>query len=554
MRKLLVIGLDGASPFLIESWKDDLVNMANVSKDGVHGILKSSVPPSSCPAWNCFNSGKNPGKIGVFGYQQAQFDVHSKPTLVNSTTQDSPSIWEMLSEIKVKTGVIHVPITYPPRKVNGFMVCGYLTPPGKDYTYPSELAKEIESVIKNYKVEIDYTPPEYMRNREIGFLNEAYRTLEGNFKVAKYLMGRYDWDFLIVVFTILDRIQHYFWHHMDRKHPKHDPAKEQPFKGIIKNCYEKIDFIVGELLRMADDETNLMIMSDHGFGPEYGCFHINNWLREENLLRMRKESTGNRSRLPLDFLGEKRILKAITRLALYEKVRTLHLIENMRFIIDLIPSRLRMKHPFLRTRAIMGLDWSRTKAYSFGDGFIYINLKGRESEGIVCPGREYKNLREKIIRKLKQVKLPNTNKKIVASIYKKGEIYSGKHVDVAPDLIVLGDEISLRMGSGYGELFEIPGPQSGNHRSEGIWMMRGPDVKSNLRIDADIFDLAPTILYLMGSPIPKDMDGNVLREALTIERDPMYDDREFEAREQFEYSREEEEEIKKSLKALGYID
>jgi len=267
-------------------WKDELPNLRKFMKDGVYGILESTIPPITCPAWNCFMTGKNPGKIGVFDFQQVQFNVRAAAKIVDSTSQEGSSLWEILSNYNKKIGVVNVPMTYPPTIINGFMVSGFSTPlSSRDYTYPPELLLELEKEFGKYEVDHDIVFPEYKITGQEGFLEEVYYLEEKKLEVTKYLMKTYEWDFFIAVFMMLDRIQHNFWHYMDKNHPKYNKEHAKNYKNVIKNGYLKLDAIIGELLELINEDTIVIIMSDHGFGTHYGSFFSNVWLETHGLLR-----------------------------------------------------------------------------------------------------------------------------------------------------------------------------------------------------------------------------------------------------------------------------
>lgn len=550
--------MDGASPDLIERWMDDLPNLKKIKENGVFGSLNSTIPPFSCPAWNCFMTGKNPGKIGIFDFQVGlgQFDVSSYPAIVNLTYQDSLSFWDIISDVGLKVGIINVPLTYPPTELNGFMVSGFLTPPdATDYTYPEELRDEIYRFIPNYEPTefVEMTAPELMRRREEGFLDANSLCIENTSRISDYLLRNKRWDVFVTVFTPLDRLQHYFWHHMDENHPKYDESQAQKYRNVIKDFYQKLDGIIGELEGKLDEETNIIIMSDHGFGPAYGYFHINNFLRESGFLSVEKPG---RIKVFSNYIlkGSKHLLRFIAKLGILELpfIKGAILGEKS-WIRKLTPKNIKLEHPYMRSRSFLDIDWKNTKAYAFGNNKIFINLKGRESKGIIEEGDEY----EKIVRELKDalygVRSPLTGKPLFAKIYEKKEIYKGKHTKEAPDLVVMGKEISFKMGTGKGEVFEIPGLQSGDHRQEGLIMMKGPDIKGGKRISADILDIAPTVLYMEGIAIPSDIDGRVLKEVLNIDYEIEYQEPISREKDVHKYSEEENIELQKRLKGLGYM-
>jgi predicted AlkP superfamily phosphohydrolase/phosphomutase len=537
-------------------WKDELPNLRKFMKDGVYGILESTIPPITCPAWNCFMTGKNPGKIGVFDFQQVQFNVRAAAKIVDSTSQEGSSLWEILSNYNKKIGVVNVPMTYPPTIINGFMVSGFSTPlSSRDYTYPPELLLELEKEFGKYEVDHDIVFPEYKITGQEGFLEEVYNLEEKKLEVTKYLMKTHEWDFFIAVFMMLDRIQHNFWHYMDKNHPKYNKEHAKNYKNVIKNGYLKLDAIIGELLELIDEDTIVIIMSDHGFGTHYGSFFSNVWLETHGLLRESVQPTHKiKNFLSKHISPSNKMIKLLSKTHLIEKLAKERLNQKRDWLKNIL-SMHKADDPFLKSRAYLGIDWSKTKAYCWGYGRIFINLKGRESEGIIKPGPEYERVREIIINKLKQIKHPITHQRIPIRIYRKEDLYWGKHSDNAPDIIFIMDDFryTQKIELGRKKLWEIPVLRTGEHRIEGLWMISGSNVQKSKKLNAKIIDLAPTILHLLNVPIPVDMDGRVLEEALSIRREISYSKPFTKVIKSFEYSKEEEEEIKQRLAHLGYF-
>ena len=210
-------------------------------------------------------------------------------------------------------------------------------------------------------------------------------------------------------------------------------------------------------------------------------------------------------------------------------------------------------------------DWSRTKAcYVFGDA-IRVNMRGREPRGIVEPGAEFERLLDNITSSLLAVKDPSTGANLIKAVHRPRDLYEGKYSGEAGDLILemsdgyaadeyVGGDLIVPSAHRYGP--RILGP-SGTHAPEGLVAALGPDIRSGSSIEARIVDIAPTILYLMGLPIPSQMDGKVLLEALepafTERTSPKRTDIESDEAAQNVYTPEELKIVEDRLRALGYL-
>ena len=519
-RKVIIIGLDGATFDLILPWVDEgkLPNIEKLIKFGVNGELRSVIPTISAPAWTSFMTGKNPGKHGVLSflvYSDNSYFEEGNPPVISSHLVKAKTLWEILSEEGKKVGVINVPVTYPPKKVNGFLISGFLTPPSaKVFTYPEELGSEI----KDYKIEIGHLRelPILGRNFQLEKIKkqkEAFEMLEEQYEVTEKraattlkLMEKWDTEFLMVVFRGTDSVQHQFWEEKD----------------VLLGYWKKIDEIVGKILKKASENTNIFIMSDHGFGPApRKILFINTWLSELGMLRTKKGLT-SRSFMNLYKIGMKFSTKLIGATKLYL----------------ILPKKLYRK---VINKSQGYIDWNETIAYGEDKGVRGINIINFEGE------EEYEKRREKIISSLKMLKDPETGEKVISEAYKKEEIYSGRFIGQISDIVILPNPNYI-----IGQLFSdtiikhFKPIRAGDHfaHPNGIFIAYGHDVKKDIKIaNATIYDLAPTILHTFGVPIPKDMDGRVLVE--------IFDDDSELAKRPIRYEEVEEKEwVKEKIRAL----
>jgi predicted AlkP superfamily phosphohydrolase/phosphomutase len=551
-RKVMVIGLDGATFDLIGPWIEDgtMPTLRRLMKEGASGVLTTTLPPISSSAWVSFATGKNPGKHGLVDFVHPRQNSY-QVSIVSTQQRASKAIWNLLSEAGRKVGIVGMPVTYPPEEVNGYMISDFLTPSASDdFTYPLSLREELESAVGGFPLLPDerYRSTKFTDRFIADMVTDVERRLEG----AVYLLEDKDWDFFFLLFWSSDMLQHETWRLLDDSHPQHDPEAAERYGDLIVDFYRRLDAAVAQLAEKLGPEDLVVVMSDHGFGPVHSFFLVNNWLREIGLLKL-KGRLLTRLKYGLFKLG-------FTPLGVFRLVKALRL------------GFLRRRFRFQRGGGLIrrlflsfaDVDWSRTKAFAVGSfGQIYINEVGKRPLGIVQPGREYEELRKEIATRAHEIRDPRTGERVVEKVYCREEIYSGPLLDKAPDLVLRSKDWQY-MAFGHADfgashVVEPIVGMSGHHRPEGIVVLAGGGIRGGARLEgAKIIDLAPTILYAMGLPIPSDMDGRVLKEAFSpafLSSVAVKHSDELSERQatEGEYSADDEEEIRERLRGLGYV-
>jgi predicted AlkP superfamily phosphohydrolase/phosphomutase len=552
-QKILIIGIDSATFDIINPLvrNGNLPNLSLLTESGTSGQLRSTIPPVTPPAWVSFMTGKNPGKHGVFDFYVSPSYGYIRPVW-NSKYIKTKTIWRMLSDNGLKVGVVNLPMTHPPEKINGFIIPGmqYSLDEGINFSYPPEIMQEIHERFGEYRVLYGDLESLYTNNMD-NLLEEWRKIFEIRKQSILYLMEHKEWDVFMAVFYSIDVMQHHFWKFFDKTHPQYDARMSQKYENIIPEFYGKIDEAVGEMLKKIDDNTMVIVMSDHGAGPEKGAFYLNNWLYKMGFIFFREIfSPLWRIKFPHIFY------KALKRLGFPGIAWTVPL-NKLKTLGKFVDPREGLSVPFF-------IDWKKTKAYAGNhtEQGIYINVKGREPSGIVEKGSDYETVRESVLKKIKEVKDPETGGPLEIDCFKKEEIYHGPYIDDAPDLFVIMKEGEYVMQKElyHKGFFGLPNKSSGTHRTEGILIISGNNIKAKFTIKiARIIDIAPTIFYSLGIPVPEDMDGRVLCEAFTkeyIKRNPVMYGNAVEIkvkRGDGILNEEESAEIKKSLRNLGYF-
>jgi len=561
--KVLVIGMDGATFDLIDPWIEQgrLPALAVCLRKGTRSRLLSTPLSNSAQAWSSFITGKNPGKHGIYDFFETLSDSYGVRFL-NASFRKGRSLWRLVNHAGKKVGVLNVPITYPAEVVNGFLIPG-LDSPGidDDFAHPKGLMEEINSKVGGYILEAGIWG-HIRRGRPDKALEGLLEMVKTRTATARYLMAEKAWDLFVVVYTATDKVQHHFWKYMDPARPESHTS--EPYTDAILKVYEEIDKGVGELTAAAGD-ASVILMSDHGAGPSSRrTMYVNRWLSREGFLHFQDRGgvSGQWGRLKYRFLerANNEIKKRLPRGA---KEVLLRLFPNLRDRVDSV-------------LFLPGIDWSRTVAYSRENHpAIFMNTKGREAEGSVEPGAQYEQTRNRIIEKLKDLRCPESGKPIVGRIFKGEDLYHGPEAFKAPDIVFQWNDflyVHRPSGSGSETNFletlddkalvasENTARPSGIHRDHGIFIASGNHLRENRAMHGvSICDVAPTILYLLGIPIPEDMDGRVLEGAIDpqylgenpIEKDKVIAGDEGSPK---TFDLDETRAIQERLQGLGYID
>ena len=512
-RKVMIIGLDAATMDLVGPWAEQglLPNLARFMREGTACPLLSTLPAVSPGAWSTFATGLNPGKHGILNFAQLFPDSYDAK-FVNASHRRGATFWEIAGQHGVKGGIVNVPVTYPPRPYNGFLISGMLSPGvNRRMATPPEIFDDVMSINRDYRIDVDLV----QAGKDIyeTFLDCTLEAIKARQDVALGLYRQHRPPLFCAVFIAADRVCHYYWDYMEQAAAGTLlTSAEQRFGKAIQMVYQRLDEAVGALVDEAGPDTDVLMLSDHGAGPVRKSLSIRKALAQAGLL------VEARSTL-LQRLG-KRPLLAFSRVA----PRSLR-------------QRIMARFPRLSDRAVSlvisgGVDWSRTKAYSAGGSeAIYINLKGRQPNGIVEPGAEYEKVRDEVIDALVRLVDPETGEPVFAAVHRSEEVWSGPCLDRLPDLVLeqrtQAYETKPTIDAIAKDVFN-PQPErspkrlrvSGRHQRNGLLMAMGPHIKKAKIKRAEIADVPATVLTLLGLPVPEDFDGRVLTEMLTDDAQP----------------------------------
>lgn len=514
-RKVAVIGLDCVPPSLIFSeWGSDLPTLRSLMEHGTWGSLQSTDPPITIPAWTAMTTGKDPGELGLYGFRNRQGHDYREMVTVNSSHVRVPRVWSYLEDAGKSSILLGIPQTYPPQPHNGVTVSGFPVPDCcAEFTYPPQLAADLESMAGGeYLVDVK----DFRSKSSERLLSEIYGMVERRFRVAADFLIHRPWEFFMMVEIAPDRLHHGFWRHLDENLQDYKPGS--PYGNVIKDFYKFLDSRVGSLLALLGDDTTVMVVSDHGARSSLGGVCINEWLISNGFLVLRQFPC---TETPLT--------------------------------ADLV-------------------DWSRTTAWSEGGYYarIFLNVKGREPEGIVEPS-QYEALRGELASRLRQMTDEN-GERLANCVLKPQEIY-WVCLNVPPDLMVYFDGLSRRSIGTVGRCeilrpADSTGLDEANHDPQGIFIFtRLSDLRRGIRRGKRVekvscLDITPTILREFDVPIPPDLRGSPVDidgiGATAKADDPLPLCLCQQARPSVEpeavgFTPEEEEMVKKRLMELGYV-
>ncbi|MFL6213488.1 MAG: alkaline phosphatase family protein [Blastocatellia bacterium] len=535
--KTVIIGLDGATFDIIRplAAAGRLPVLARLMREGASAPLRSTILPNSFPGWASCTTGTSEGMHGVFApfiKNAGSYSVRAMSGLDIMTRH----VWDLLGEQDGRSIVINVPTAYPPEPLNGLMVTGMLTPGlQSEFTYPSMLKADLLGAVPDYVIEPQRIPDKHARAAEFR------RAIEAHERALDYLMGRGEWDFLMIVFSVLDRAQHDYWADMDPAHPRHDPQTPAEFRNFIHEIYERLDRAVGRVIERLPADVRVLVVSDHGFCSELYEVRVNEALAAAGLLVFKSPAT-RRQRARGRALKEK-----ITRRLLPRS-----------FNGNVLDKKVQYGSAFLGE-----IDFTRTRAYFAQDKGVWVNLAGREAEGHVREN-EYDAVIDEARRVLESITDNSDDLPVFERVMRRDAAFNGLWSERLPDLVMIPrrDEYVYNERPGYGHVIVPADSTTGTHARDGIFIAWGRGIESNVAFatQPNLRDVGPTALASLGCPLTVDMDGRALVEVFSAATESQragssYKDAEHRAAASGSvYKAGEEAELRERLRALGYIE
>jgi len=499
---------------------------------GVRAGLYSVIPPLTPPAWASLVTGRSPGQHGIFDFFLKESPNSRHIRFATSHDVRSETIWTIANRHGLRVMALNFPLTFPPPHINGYVVPGWM--PWRQLRlgcYPVGLYEKLKALpgFNPHELAMDMAH----EGRALGGCpQEEYddwialhiRREQQWFQILKALFNEKPCELVAILFDGVDKLQHLFWRFLDPAYSHTVTLSwEQQVRERCLNYFRQLDGLIANIVELIGSEATVILASDHGFGPQVRTFFVNAWLEQQGYLAWANGKGPRPS--PTEVLG-------ISQLAC---------------------------HVYL-------LDWERTRAYAplpSGNGIHIVRPDGECSGGV--SDAEYELLRDRLIEGLHEVRDPLTGEPVVSQVWKREEIFAGPHLDLAPDLTLElqdGGLVSILAS----EMLVSPRPQpSGTHRPEGIFIARGPGLRSGVRLTPlSILDVAPLLLHSLGLPVSAELEGRVPTEAFEptallarpIKKSPLS-----EPADQLSQipvgpvlDEEAEAEILRRLRALGYVE
>jgi len=542
--ELIVVGLDAATFDVIDPMLEagELPNLRRLFDGGSRGILRSTTHPLTTQAWSTMVTGVNAGIHGMWDFTERDASGY-RLRLVNGSYRRAPALWDHLTSAGRKVGVVNVPFTWPAPEVDGFLVAGLDAAAREEgMTYPPTVLRDLRKLLG--RMAFDHAFPLDAEGKVD--LDHVRQACEQRVEAVRWLVERYDPELLFVVFMAADHIHHLCWPEWEA----------QGLESRVAEVYRLLDTAAGEIASLVAADGSVMVVSDHGGGSLEGVVNLNAWLEQEGFLTY----VEGRRKLDAGELGRKSLYK---------------LLEQRRRLPAGLRYQLKQRLPHLRERAhelkeFTVIDWDRTKAFAYGIfGNVVLNVRGREAHGIVDPGDEYEQVRDAIAARALELRAPS-GESIVSAVHRREELFDGPQLAKIPDLLIEFDRYAW-LGKGnlmsrtptiWDTIRIAPNSKEsyvGSHRPEGIVAISGPAAARGVTIDARIEDVAPTVMYLLGEPIPASFEGRVIEEgldrALLDSRAPEYREADGVAVGAVqEYAADDTGEVEERLRGLGYIE
>ena len=535
--KTLLVGWDGATFTVLDELMAQgiMPYLKSFLADGARATLRTIVPALTPPAWTSLMTGRTPGHHGVFDFFRFEGENSKHIRFLTSTDILTETIWSLTSKNGMKAASMNFPAMFPAPQINGYVVPGWV--PWRQMRlacWPKDLFDRLKAIpdvsLRELGMDIkleEKSTEGVSTQEEYGPWIEFHTRRERNwFEIYRYLTTTDPSELTAVLFDGVDKMQHLCWRFIRPQDAQ--PLKEDwefRIRDLCLNYYRQLDSIFQQMVELAGPEANVVLASDHGFGPTYEVFHVNNWLAKKGYLFWSEAAAAQAK--PEALLGVGQVAR----------------------------------HTWM-------LDWEKTLAFATTPTSNGINIavsKNGATPGV--PAADYHSFRNRLIAELREVRSPEDGECIISGIFTREEIFPGPAGSYGPDITLEfrdGSLISILPGDAIVSQRPVV---SGAHRPEGVFGAKGPGIKKGFDAgEISILDVAPLILHTLGLPVYSDLEGRVPTE---IFEETMMDEKPIQktsvptgAEEEekpaetdtTEMTEEDERVVMERLRELGYIE
>lgn len=528
-RRTLMIGLDGATFSILDPLMEagHMPFLKSFMDQGVRADLESTLPPITPPAWTTIMTGRSPANHGILDFFRPESPGSRFLRFVSTKQLKCESIWTHLMHRDLSAINLNFPVMAPPLPMKGYSIPGFVTWRHLRHScHPADLMDTLKT-IPGFDLKIiahDFGLEEKVVQgcsfaESEGWIKYHTYKDEQWLLVLSHLNRQDPCDLSALVLDSPDRLQHVFYRLLDPQcFPKDWSDEDRQIRDALANHYRALDDMIARMAAAFGPEANIFIVSDHGFGPSAECFYLNSFLEQQGYLKWSERAVSAE-----DGSGDVSM----------EAVRN---------------------HGSI-------LDWEHTLAYvnTPSSNGITINVAGRNSRTGIEP-ENYEAFLNSLREQLLRLRHPRTDQPVVAQVWTREEAFDG--CELAPDLTVRLWDNGLVSTVKADQIIKARRETIGVHYPLGVFMAKGPDIRSGVRLDAlNILDVAPSMLYSLGLAIPEAYEGRVPTEMLRQEalagRPVAIDDAlprfEQQAASSLEMDEADMDLIVKRLKGLGYL-
>lgn len=528
MQPTLLLGLDGATFSVLDMMMTagHMPFLRQFQAEGVRAELLSTPHPLTPPAWTTVMTGRSPGNHGIYDFLRSEIrNNRAFFTLNNFRDIQCETLWTLLSRYGGRVLSLNFPLMAPAPPVAGVVVPGLLSWKHlRRNIYPPEIYDDLKSLPGfnarhfSYDFEEMNATPSLSTQELIDWVRSHVIEREQHwFQILRRLLADGPWDLAGIVLDGVDKLQHACWRFLDPDlRPTHFTDSERILDDLCVRYFRQLDGFLREAVVLAGPTANVIMVSDHGFGPTFKSFRVNKWLETQGYLKWPQESARHDG-----------------------KPRNLHFVH---------------------------LDWEHTTVYAPSTPTSGIHIRVRRQPGEPgVPPEEYQAFRARLIEQLRAVRDPETGRLFFTNILKREEAFPGRYEDRAPDLTLVPFDYGFVSVLNQEPVIQTRASVTGTHHPVGVLLARGPAIACRRGLSRQaILDVAPTLLHCLELPVPEDFEGKVMADlfdATYWETHPVRLGPATEtpthyaaARVDAETAAAEEQGVLNRLRALGYVE